>query len=75
MGGAYWPTLLNSGRVSLDWAAKMANSGTSVATGSSSDTLYKELWHACARPLITVPHQALQASPEVPSSSFTVMPN
>ena len=34
MGGAYWLTLLNSGRVSLDWAAKMANSGTSVATGS-----------------------------------------
>uniref|UniRef100_A0A453J715 CRC domain-containing protein n=2 Tax=Aegilops tauschii subsp. strangulata TaxID=200361 RepID=A0A453J715_AEGTS len=25
--------------------------------GSSSDTLYKELWHACARPLITVPRQ------------------
>ncbi|XBH84954.1 hypothetical protein VPH35_072996 [Triticum aestivum] len=57
MGGAYWLTLLNSGRVSLDWAAKMANSGASGATGISSDTLYKELWHACARPLITVPHQ------------------
>lgn len=25
--------------------------------GSSSDALYRELWHACAGPLVTLPRQ------------------
>ncbi|XP_062219329.1 auxin response factor 7-like [Phragmites australis] len=35
----------------------MANFGSACGSGSSSDALYRELWHACAGPLITVPRQ------------------
>ncbi|KAG8058992.1 hypothetical protein GUJ93_ZPchr0002g23481 [Zizania palustris] len=35
----------------------MANSGAAGGSGSSCDALYKELWHACAGPLVTVPRQ------------------
>ncbi|KAL5207985.1 hypothetical protein ABZP36_032420 [Zizania latifolia] len=35
----------------------MANSGAAGGSGSSCDALYRELWHACAGPLVTVPRQ------------------
>ncbi|XP_062223079.1 auxin response factor 7-like [Phragmites australis] len=35
----------------------MANPGAAGGSGSSGDALYRELWHACAGPLVTVPHQ------------------
>ncbi|XP_051216899.1 auxin response factor 7 [Lolium perenne] len=35
----------------------MANSGAPGGPGSSGDALYRELWHACAGPLVTVPRQ------------------
>jgi len=35
----------------------MANAGAAVGPGGASDALFRELWHACAGPLVTVPRQ------------------
>ncbi|RLN09530.1 auxin response factor 7 [Panicum miliaceum] len=35
----------------------MANAGAAVGSGGVSDALFRELWHACAGPLVTVPRQ------------------
>ncbi|KAK4280321.1 hypothetical protein QN277_011959 [Acacia crassicarpa] len=31
--------------------------GGNQATGPTNDALYKELWHACAGPLVTLPRE------------------
>jgi len=38
-------------------AMDVANPGAAAGTGMSSNALYRELWHACAGPLVTVPRQ------------------
>nr|CAB3487126.1 unnamed protein product [Digitaria exilis] len=38
-------------------AMDVANPGAASGTGMPSDALYRELWHACAGPLVTVPRQ------------------
>jgi len=38
-------------------AMDVANPGAAAGAGMSSDELYRELWHACAGPLVTVPRQ------------------
>ncbi|KAL6650747.1 hypothetical protein ACP70R_009672 [Stipagrostis hirtigluma subsp. patula] len=39
-------------------AMDVANPGAAAsASGGSNDALYRELWHACAGPLVTVPRQ------------------
>lgn len=38
-------------------SAPLSNTCWVFAIGSSNDPLYKELWHACAGPLVTVPRE------------------
>ncbi|CAM0904537.1 unnamed protein product [Alopecurus aequalis] len=38
-------------------ATEMSNPAAARGTGNCSDALFRELWHACAGPLITVPRQ------------------
>ncbi|XP_062225719.1 auxin response factor 9-like [Phragmites australis] len=38
-------------------AMDVANPEAAAGSGMSSDALYRELWHACAGPLVTVPRQ------------------
>jgi auxin response factor len=38
-------------------AMDVANPGAAAGSGMASDALYRELWHACAGPLVTVPRQ------------------
>ncbi|CAD6343887.1 unnamed protein product [Miscanthus lutarioriparius] len=35
----------------------MADAGVARGSGSAGDALFRELWHACAGPLVTVPRQ------------------
>ncbi|AQK53045.1 Auxin response factor 1 [Zea mays] len=35
----------------------MASAGVAGCSGSAGDALFRELWHACAGPLVTVPRQ------------------
>jgi auxin response factor len=38
-------------------AMETGNPPAAAGTGNCSDALFRELWHACAGPLITVPRQ------------------
>ncbi|KAM3212773.1 hypothetical protein ACQJBY_065681 [Aegilops geniculata] len=50
-------TSYNSRIQSKKRPASLCPGSPTEGAGSSSDALYKELWHAWARPLITVPRQ------------------
>ncbi|KAK3144702.1 hypothetical protein QOZ80_4AG0316580 [Eleusine coracana subsp. coracana] len=38
-------------------AMEVSNPATAAASGMPNDALFRELWHACAGPLVTVPRQ------------------
>ncbi|XP_022994095.1 auxin response factor 1-like isoform X1 [Cucurbita maxima] len=43
--------------MSFSAVSNLPSGGPHSVSGSSSDALYRELWHACAGPLVTLPRQ------------------